>query len=96
MKTKAPVTWKREFLKKLDTTEVWKAMEELRLHRITLSISSVEPFDPKANYCEPFNHDEKYQAQVWDDEDQMFQEAFYGKTPEEAFRKAVRKTLGEG
>jgi hypothetical protein len=94
MKTKAPATWKKEFLKKLDTMGVWEAMEELRLHRITLSISSVEPFDPVARYCETFNHDEKYQTQAWDDDEQMFGKAFYGKTPGEAFRGAVRKVLG--
>lgn len=93
MKTKSTRDWKRDFLKKLDTMDVWKAVEELRLRRITLSISSVEPFDPKANYCEPFDHDEKYQVQFWDEEDQEFQEAFYGRTPAEAFRKAAKDVL---
>lgn len=87
--------WKAKLLKKLDRLDVWEAMEELRIHRITLSISSVAPFDPKVRYCEPFNHDEKYQAQIWDEEDQMFHEAFYGKTPAEAFRKAALSVLGE-
>jgi hypothetical protein len=95
MMSKKSEAWKGEFLKKLDRLTVWDALEHLRIHGVTMSISSVAPFDPKVKYCEPFNHDEKYQAQVWDEEDQMYQEAFYGKTPEEAFRKAVRVALEE-
>lgn len=94
MKTKTPAAWKKEFLKKLDITGVFDAMEDLRVQGITLSLSSVAPFDPKVRYCEPFNHDEKYQVQVWDEDDQMWGEAFYGKTPDEAFRQAARKVLG--
>lgn len=93
MTKKIAEEWKVKFLKKLDQMDVWEAMEELRLHRITLSIVSEEPFDPKVNYCEPFNHDEKYHVQIWDKEDQMYGEAFYGKTPAEAFRKAARAAL---
>lgn len=95
MKTKTTEAWKRELLKKLDTMDVWEAMEVLRIHRMTLSICSAKPFDPKARYCEPFNHDEKYRTQVWDDDMQRYGKAFYGKTPGEAFRGAVRKVLGE-
>lgn len=93
MTKKIAEAWKAKLLKKLHTMDVWKAMEELRLHRITLSLHSEEPFDPKANYCDPFNHDEKYHVQIWDKEDQMYGKAFYGKTPAEAFRKAVEAIL---
>lgn len=81
---------KSRLFPKVDGLGLWKAVEKLRLEGITLSISSVAPFDPKVNYCEPFNHDEKYQVQFWDEDEQMYGEAFYGKTPEEAFRKAVQ------
>jgi hypothetical protein len=93
MKTKAADKWKGELLKKLDILALSDVMETLRLHRVTVSISSIEPFDPKADYCEPFNHDVKYRTQVWDDDTNMYGKAFYGKTPGEAFRKAVRSTL---
>lgn len=90
------IKWKVQFLKKLHTMSVWKAVEKLRLHRITLMIASVEPFNPKANYCEPFNHDEKYQVQFWDEEDGVYLSAFYGKTPKEALRMAAFSYLRKG
>jgi hypothetical protein len=86
--------WKPKLREKILTMDVWEAMEELRIHGITLSLGSVAPFDPMANYCEPFNHEEKYRAQIWGKEYQKYGKAFYGMTPAEAFRKAALSVLG--
>jgi hypothetical protein len=77
-----------------DISAAWEIVEVLRNRRITLSVSSIKPFDPKANYCEPFNHDEKYQVQVWSDDDQSYDEAVYGKTAEEAICRAALQVVG--
>lgn len=77
-----------------DMGDAWEIVEELRLLRITLSVSSIEPFDPKVRYCEPFNHDEKYQVQRWNDDEQLFDNPVYGKTAEEAVCKVALKIIG--
>jgi len=77
----------------LDARGLLEAIESLRLCGITISLASVHPFNPHANYCKPFNHDEKYKVQVWDEDYQRWGKAYYGKTPQEAFREAAMYVL---
>lgn len=79
-----------------DIKDAWVIVEELRKRGITLSIGSRADLDPSDNNCDDLISlkDEKYQVQRWNDDNNRYDAAVYGKTAEEAICKAAFHILG--
>jgi hypothetical protein len=78
-----------------DLGDAWLIVEELRRRGIRLSISSREDLDPSKNNCDEVIalKDEKYQVQRWNNDNQRYDPAVYGKTAPEAICKAAMTIL---
>ncbi len=76
--------------------DAWLVVEELRKRGITLSVKSRQDLDPSQNNCDEVIalKDEKYQVQWWNNENQRYDPAVYGKTAPEAICKAAMVILG--
>lgn len=79
-----------------DIKDAWVIVEHLRKCGITLSIKSREDLDPAEDNCDDLTalKEMKYQVQRWNNENQRYDPAVYGKTAPEAICEAARSVLG--